>query len=91
MITVSFYAVPSLAHFINFRHLPNSAVCVWAAAGNGKALVVAVLVAIRLILAVREDSGVVLFSVGFYLVVSRRYPKSVLQSAPSASVICCSH
>lgn len=28
-----------------------------------------------LILAIREDSGVVLFGVGFYLVVSRRYPQ----------------
>ena len=28
-----------------------------------------------LILAVREDSGVVLFGIGFYLIVSKRYPK----------------
>lgn len=78
MITVSFYAAiavigPTLSNFHDICQIPL--------------FVFGLLLAMEkrwwwlfwllsvLILAVREDSGVVLFSVGFYLVVSRRYPQ----------------
>lgn len=37
---------------------------------------------VPLILAVREDAGIILFGVGFYLIVSKRYPRQGL-------IICC--
>jgi len=90
MITVSFMLqLPSLA----LHQLPTSAKfrCLCLVLLAMEKLVVAVLVAIRFNSGSAEDSGVVLFSVGFYLVVSRRYPKSVLQSAPQLQLYAGSH
>ncbi|MGK7872859.1 MAG: DUF2079 domain-containing protein [Xenococcaceae cyanobacterium] len=78
MITISFYCAtavigPTLSNFHNISQLPL--------------LIFSLLLAIEKrwwwllvpltlwILAVREDSGLIVFSIGFYLVLSKRYPR----------------
>ncbi len=78
LITVSFYAAnavigPSLANFHDLSQLPLFLFGLflalekrwwWAFAGCA-----------ALVLLIREDTGVVLFGVGFYLLASRRFPR----------------
>ncbi len=78
LITVSFYTAntvigPALANFHDLCQLPLFMFGLllalekrWWWLFGGLAV---------LILAIREDTGVVLFSVGFYLVLSKRYPR----------------
>lgn len=78
MITVSFYAAiavigPTLSNFHDICQIPLFMFGLLLAMEKRWWWLFWLLAV--LILAVREDSGVVLFSVGFYLVVSRRYPQ----------------
>lgn len=78
MITASFYAAnaiigPTLSNFHDVSQIPLFVFGLLLAMEKrwwGLFWVLAIL-----ILAVREDSGVVLFSVGFYLILSKRYPR----------------
>jgi uncharacterized membrane protein len=78
MITVSYYGAialisPTLANFHDICQIPLFAFGLFLALEKRCWWLVWLLGA--LILAVREDSGVVLFGIGFYLLVSRRFPK----------------
>ncbi len=78
MISISFYASnavigPTLANFHDLSQIPLFVFGLLLAMEKRKWRIFWLLAA--LILAVREDSGVVLFSIGFYLVVSKRYPR----------------
>ncbi|NET60120.1 MAG: DUF2079 domain-containing protein [Symploca sp. SIO2E6] len=78
MITVSFYAAnvvigPTLANFHDSCQLPLYMFGLLLALEKRWWWLFAGLAV--LLLGVREDSGILLFSVGFYLVVSRRYPR----------------
>lgn len=78
MITASFYAAnaiigPTLSNFHDVSQIPLFVFGLLLAMEKrwwGLFWLLAIL-----ILAVREDSGVVLFSVGFYLILSKRYPR----------------
>ncbi|NES18907.1 MAG: DUF2079 domain-containing protein [Symploca sp. SIO3E6] len=77
MITVSFYAAnvvigPTLANFHDSCQLPLYMFGLLLALEKRWWWLFAGLAV--LLLGVREDSGILLFSVGFYLVLSRRYP-----------------
>jgi len=78
MITVSFYAAnvvigPTLANFHDSCQLPLYMFGLLLALEKRWWWLFAALAV--LLLGVREDSGILLFSVGFYLVLSRRYPR----------------
>jgi uncharacterized membrane protein len=78
MITVSYYGAiavisPTLANFHDICQIPLYAFGLFLALEKRCWWLVWVLAI--LILAVREDSGVVLFGIGFYLLVSRRFPR----------------
>ena len=78
MITVSYYAAnvvigPTLANFHDSCQLPLYMFGLLLALEKRWWWLFAGLAV--LLLAVREDSGILLFSVGFYLVLSRRYPR----------------
>ncbi len=78
MITVSFYGAnavigPTLANFHDICQIPLFVFSLLLAMEKRWWSVFWVLVV--LILGVREDAGVVLFGVGFYLILSKRYPK----------------
>ncbi|NER52700.1 MAG: DUF2079 domain-containing protein, partial [Symploca sp. SIO1A3] len=78
MITVSFYAAnvvigPTLANFHDSCQLPLYMFGLLLALEKRWWWLFAGLTV--LLLGVREDSGILLFSVGFYLVLSRRYPR----------------
>jgi uncharacterized membrane protein len=77
MITVSYYGAialisPTLANFHDICQIPLYAFGLFLALEKRWWWWVWLLAA--LMLAVREDSGVVLFGIGFYLVASRRFP-----------------
>jgi uncharacterized membrane protein len=77
MITVSYYGAialisPTLANFHDICQIPLYAFGLFLALEKRWWWLVWMLA--LLILAVREDSGVVLFGIGFYLLVSRRFP-----------------
>ncbi len=78
MIAISFYGAnavigPTLTNFHDLSQIPLFVFgLLWAMEKRKWRLFWLLAV---LILAVREDSGVVLFSIGFYLVVSKRYPQ----------------
>lgn len=78
MITVSFYAAnavigPTLSNFHDISQIPLFVFGLLLAMEKRWWWLFWVLAILSL--AVREDSGVVLFSIGFYLVVSLRYPR----------------
>ncbi len=78
MISISFYAAnavigPTLSNFHDLSQIPLFVFGLLLAMEKRKWGLFWLLAA--LILAVREDSGVVLFSIGFYLIVSTRYPR----------------
>ncbi|NEP56877.1 MAG: DUF2079 domain-containing protein [Symploca sp. SIO2G7] len=78
LITVSFYAAnvvigPTLANFHDSCQLPLYMFGLLLALEKRWWWLFAGLAV--LLLGVREDSGILLFSVGFYLVLSRRYPR----------------
>ncbi len=78
MIAISFYGAnavigPTLANFHDLSQIPLFVFGLLLAMEKRKWRLFWLLAA--LILAVREDSGVVLFSIGFYLIVSKRYPR----------------
>ncbi|MEB3355591.1 MAG: DUF2079 domain-containing protein [Synechococcales bacterium] len=78
LITVSFYAAnavigPSLANFHDLCQIPLFVFSLWLALEKQRWKVFWLLAC--LILLVREDAGVILFGIGFYLVLSRRYPR----------------
>ncbi len=78
LIVVSFYAAksaigPSLANFSDLCQLPLYMFGLFLALEKRWWWLFAGLAV--LILTIREDTGVVLFSVGFYLVLSKRYPR----------------
>lgn len=78
MITASFYAAnavigPTLANFHDISQIPLFVFGLLLAMEKRKWWLFWLLAI--LILAVREDSGIVLFSIGFYQVVSKRYPR----------------
>ena len=65
---------PTLANFHDI--CSNTALYFWAAAGAEKSRSWAWLSLLAILtLLVREDSGVVLFGIGFFLAVSRRAPR----------------
>lgn len=77
LITVSFYAAnavigPSLANFHDLCQVPLFTFSLFLALEQRRWW--AFWLAAAAILAIREDAGVILFSIGSYLVVSRRYP-----------------
>jgi uncharacterized membrane protein len=79
MITLSYYGAialisPTLANFHDICQIPLYGFGLFLALE--KRLWWAVWPLALLMLAVREDSGVVLFGIGFYLLVSRRFPKT---------------
>ncbi len=81
MITVSFYGAnavigPTLGNFHDVCQIPLFVFSLLLAMEKRWWRLFWVLAI--LILAVREDSGVVLFGVGFYLIASKRYPKQGL-------------
>ncbi|PSB67832.1 hypothetical protein C7B61_04105, partial [filamentous cyanobacterium CCP1] len=76
-ITVSYFAAiavisPTLANFHDICQIPLYIFALLLALEKRKWWLVGLFAILTL--AVREDSGVVLFGIGFYLVVSRRYP-----------------
>lgn len=78
MISVSFYGAnavigPTLANFHDICQIPLFVFSLLLAMEKRWWPLFWILAA--LILAVREDAGVVLFGVGFYLILSKRYPK----------------
>ena len=78
MITVSFYCAnavlgPTLANFHDICQTPLLVFSLLLAMEKRWWWLFVVLAV--LLLAVREDSGITLFSIGFYLLVSRRYPR----------------
>jgi uncharacterized membrane protein len=78
MITVSYYGAialisPTLANFHDICQIPLYSFGLFLALEKRRWWIVWLLAV--LILAVREDSGVVLFGIGFYLLVSRRFPR----------------
>lgn len=78
LITASFYgaiavAGPTLSNFHDICQMPLFVFGLLLAMEKRKWWLFWLLAI--LILGVREDSGIVLFSIGFYLVVSKRYPK----------------
>ena len=78
MISASFYAAnavigPTLANFHDLSQIPLFVFGLLWAMEKRKWWLFWLLAG--LILAVREDSGVVLFSIGFYLIISQRYPR----------------
>ncbi len=78
MITVSFYGAnavigPTLSNFHDISQIPLFVFGLLLAMEKRKWWIFWLLAV--LILAVREDSGVVLFGIGFYLVVSKRFPR----------------
>ena len=78
MITVSFYAAnavmgPTLSNFHDISQIPLFVFGLLLA--MEKRLWWLFWLLAILTLAVREDSGIVLFGVGFYLIVSKRYPQ----------------
>ena len=78
LITVSFYAAnavigPTLANFHDLSQLPLFLFGLFLALEKRCWWAFAILAG--LVLIIREDAGVALFSVGFYLVLSRRYPR----------------
>ncbi|HHP7244280.1 MAG TPA: DUF2079 domain-containing protein [Elainellaceae cyanobacterium] len=78
LITASFYAAnavigPTLANFHDLSQLPLFLFSALLALEKRQWWVFWLFVV--LVLAIREDTGVVLFGVGFYLILSRRYPQ----------------
>jgi uncharacterized membrane protein len=78
MITVSYYGAialisPTLANFHDICQIPLYAFSLFLAIEKRRWWFVWLMAA--MILAVREDSGVVLFGIGFYLLMSRRFPR----------------
>lgn len=78
MITVSFYAAnavigPTLSNFHDISQIPLFVFGLLLAMEKRSWWLFWLLAILTLI--VREDAGVVLFGVGFYLIVSRRYPQ----------------
>ncbi len=78
MICVSFYGAnavigPTLSNFHDLSQIPLFVFGLLLAMEKRKWRLFWLLA--TLILAVREDSGVVLFSIGFYLILSKRYPR----------------
>ena len=78
MISISFYAAnavigPTLANYHDLSQTPLFVFGLLLAMEKRKWRLFWLLAA--LVLAVREDSGVVLFSIGFYLIISKRYPR----------------
>lgn len=76
MITISFYAAnaiigPTLGNFFDLCQIPLYIFGMLLAMEKRRWWLFWVLVV--LILAVREDTGVILFSIGFYLIVSKRH------------------
>ena len=81
MITVSFYCAnavigPTLCNFHDICQIPLFIFGLLLAMEKRWWWLFGILAV--LILAVREDSGVELFSIGFYLIVSKRYPRTGL-------------
>ncbi len=77
-IAISFYGAnavigPTLTNFHDISQIPLFVFSLLWAMEKGKWRLFWLLAV--LILAVREDSGVVLFSIGFYLIISQRYPR----------------
>ncbi|NET29075.1 DUF2079 domain-containing protein [Okeania sp. SIO1I7] len=78
IITISFYCAnavigPTLANFHDICQIPIFVFSLLLAMEKRRWSIFWILAI--LILAVREDAGVVLFGVGFYLILSKRYPK----------------
>ncbi|MGF1495473.1 MAG: DUF2079 domain-containing protein [Elainellaceae cyanobacterium] len=78
LITVSFYAAnavigPSLANFHDLCQVPLFVFSLWLALEKQRWRLFWLFAA--LLLLVREDAGVILFGIGFYLILSRRYPR----------------
>jgi uncharacterized membrane protein len=78
MITVSFYSAnavigPTLSNFHDISATPLFVFALLLAMEKRRWWVFGVFAV--MLLAVREDSGVALFSIGFYLIMSKRYPR----------------
>ncbi|WP_009630617.1 DUF2079 domain-containing protein [Synechocystis sp. PCC 7509] len=78
MIAISFYGAnavigPTLSNFHDLSQIPLFVFSLLWAMEKRKWWLFWLLIVLTL--AVREDSGVVLFSLGFYLIVSKRYPQ----------------
>ncbi len=80
-IAISFYGAnavigPTLGNFHDICQIPLYVFSLLLAMEKRKWPIFGILAI--LILAVREDSGIILFGVGFYMILSRRYPRTGL-------------